>query len=127
MKVLEGLVEVETGMSVFFVWEGRFEDSSDPCKGREGFAGCATEVAEVTGAGVNDEGVPPILRDMVGAGRGTSVCSGLSTGGGGGFCEGLGEIKLRPGTNEKAPALSLLMVVSKRKAVIGFDQLNQFI
>ena len=84
MKVLEGLVEVETGMSVFFVWEGRFEDSSDPCKGREGFVGCVSGVAEVTGAGVDeDDGVPPILREMVGAGRGTSICSGLSSGGGG--------------------------------------------
>ena len=87
MKVLEGLVEAETDISVFFVWEGRFDDSSDPCKGREGFAGWATGAAEVTGTGV-DDGVPPILREMVGAGRGTSVCSGLSSGGGGGFCAG---------------------------------------
>ena len=70
-------------MSVFFVWEGRFEDSSDPCKGREGFAGRATGVAEITGAGVDDDGVPPILREMVGAARGASICSGLSSGGGG--------------------------------------------
>ena len=83
MKVLEGLVGVETGMSVFFVWEGRLEDSSDPCKGREDFAGWATGAAEVPGAGVDDDGVPPILREMVGAGRGTSICSGLSSGGGG--------------------------------------------
>ena len=87
MKVLEGL-EVETEMSVFFVGEGRFEDSSDPCKGREGFAGWAAGVAEATDAGVDADGVPPIFREMVGAGRGTSVCSGLSTGGGVGFCEG---------------------------------------
>jgi hypothetical protein len=85
VKVLEGLVEVETGMSVFFVWEGRFEDSSDPCKDREGFVGWVSGVAEVTGAGAgaDDDGVPPILREMVGAGRGTSICSGLSSGGGG--------------------------------------------
>ena len=88
MKVLEGLVEVETGMSVFFVGEGRFEDPSDPCEGREGFAGWTTGAAEVRGAADDDDGVPPILREMVGAGRGTSVCSGLSSGGGGGFCEG---------------------------------------
>lgn len=85
MKVLEGLVEVETGVSVFLVWEGMLEDSSDL---REGFAGWVTGDTGVTGAGVDDDGVPPILREMVGAGRGTSVCSGLSSGGGGGFCEG---------------------------------------
>ena len=85
MKVLEGLVEVETGVSVFLVREGMLEDSSDL---REGFAGWATGDTGVTGAGVDDDGVPPILREMVGAGRGTSVCSGLSSGGGGGFCEG---------------------------------------
>jgi hypothetical protein len=88
VKVLEGLVEVETGMSAFFVWEGRFEDASDPCKGREGFAGWTTGDAGVTGAGVDADGFPPILREMVGAGGKTSVCSGLSSGGGGGFCEG---------------------------------------
>ena len=87
MKVLEGLVEVETGMSVFFIWAGRFEGSSDTCKVREDFAGWATGVAEVTGEGVDDDGFPPILREMVGARLGTSICSGLSSGGGG-FCEG---------------------------------------
>jgi hypothetical protein len=83
-------------MSVFFVWAGRFGGTSD----REGFTGWATGVAEITGAGagagVDDDGVPPILREMVGAGRGTSVGSVLSSGGG--SCEGA--TKPRPGTNE---------------------------
>jgi len=52
---------------------------------------------------------PPMLSDMVGAGRGGSGCSGRSMGGGGGGV-GLGAPKDLPGTNSNAPALSLLMV-----------------
>ena len=74
MKVLECLMGAEA--SVFFVWEGRLEGTSDPCEDLEGFA--AGVAADVDG-----DGVPPILREIVGAGRGTSVCSGLSSGGGG--------------------------------------------
>lgn len=48
-----------------------------------GFAGVATGgVAAEDGDGGGFD--PPILRDIVGAGRGASVCSGRSTGGGGG-------------------------------------------
>lgn len=59
---------------------------------------------------------PPILRVIVGAGGGASVCCGRSMGGGGGLagCCG-GSEKLFPGTNAKAPALSLLIVCIIRR------------
>lgn len=55
---------------------------------------------------------PPMLREMVGAGAGASVCSGRSTGfrGGDGCWAGGGMRKVLPGTNSNAPALSLLIV-----------------
>lgn len=63
------------------------------------------------GEGEGDGLEPPIFNDIVGGGRGASSCSGRSTGGGGGgCCTGGGAPKALPGTNSKAPALSLLMV-----------------
>jgi len=69
--------------------------------------GVWTTVAR-TGAGFGADGgagVPPMLSEIVGAGGGASVCSGLSMGG----CCGAAAANL--GTKVKAPGLSLLIVV----------------
>lgn len=85
--------------------------------GATGFGASATGFSAAGGGGLGtaagcDGGVdePPMLREMVGGGRGASVCSGRSMGGGGG-CEGVSGTKPLPGTKEKAPGLSLLIVV----------------
>lgn len=77
-----------------------------------GAGGGADGAGEGTGCGFG----PPMLREMVGAGAGASVCSGRSTGwrgGGVGCCCGGGMRKAFPGTNSNAPALSLLIVVNE--------------
>ena len=77
-----------------------------------GAGGGADGAGEGTGCGFG----PPMLREMVGAGAGASVCSGRSTGwrgGGVGCCREGGMRKALPGTNSNAPALSLLIVVNE--------------
>ena len=75
-------------------------------------AGAGTEAGAGRGASGVDE--PPMLREMVGAGRGASVCSWRSKGTGGGCGGALSATKPLPGTNENAPGLSLLMVEGRK-------------
>lgn len=78
-----------------------------------GAVGCATAAGfggeTFAGGGVGLE--PPMFNEIVGGGGGAFACSGRSVGGGGGW-DGCwpGIEKPLPGTNSKAPALSLLMV-----------------
>lgn len=71
------------------------------------------------GAGAGAEGFdPPMFKLMVGGGGGASVCTGRSIGGGGGADGGaccIGTPKPFPGTNSKAPALSLLIIDDFRR------------
>ena len=67
------------------------------------------------GAGVGAGVELPMLREIVGGGRGASVTSGRSMGGGRGACGCEGGRKPWPGTKLKAFALSLLIVPTRRK------------
>lgn len=95
--------------------------------GATGFGVCtsccggAGLVVGVWGAGL----VPPMLREIVGAGFGASACAGRSSGGGG-FdsssddcccaCKDVGALNECPGTNSKAFALSLdIVTLSERR------------
>ena len=68
-----------------------------------------------------------MLREMVGAGAGASVCSGRSTGfrGGDGCWAGGGMRKALPGTNSNAPALSLLIVKGDEGEGVGDEEINE--
>ena len=81
----------------------------EPPMFRETTAGFSSGLGAGGAAGLE----PPMLRDIVGGGAGADVCSGRWMGGGGGCCgwAAWGTMNPLPGTNSKAPALSLLMVV----------------
>lgn len=80
--------------------------------GAAGASACGGRSMGNAAAGGTGGRAPPMLSEMVGGGAGASACGGRSIGAegapGGGCC--WGSLKPRPGTNSKAPALSLLLI-----------------
>ena len=106
LKVLEGAESALTFTAAGVVGAG----AAGAGTASAGFTAAAGGgVAAAGGGGGLD---PPMLREIVGAGRGASVASGRSIGGGRGCCGGCGGINALPGTNSYAPALSLFIVPS---------------